>query len=43
LFDYVKKRKINEICKAKLKEVVGLESVDDLIKEVSAELEKTDS
>ena len=40
LFDYVKIRKIDEICKATFKEVAGLDSVDDLIKEVSAELEK---
>ena len=37
LFDSVKKIKI---CRAKFKEVTGLDSVDDLIKEVSAELEK---
>ena len=43
LFDFVKKRKIDEICKAKFKEVAGIDSVDDLIKEVSAELEKIPS
>ena len=43
LFEHVKKRKIDEICKAEFKEVAGLDSVDDLIKEVSAELEKIPS
>ena len=40
LFEHVKKRKIDEICKATVKEVAGLDSVDDLIKEVSAKLEE---
>jgi hypothetical protein len=43
LFDFVKKRIIDEICKTKFKEVAGIDSVDDLINEVSAELEKIPS
>ena len=40
LFEYEKERKIDEICIANFKEGAGVESVDDLKKEVSAKLEE---